>query len=197
MQRQHRIVIGVGGNIGTGKTTVCKIFEHFGAHYISADRVGWEVLPDIVHALKEKFGTVIMNGKTIDKKKLREIVFTKREHLEFLNKLSHPLLEKRLLEKMKSIKTGMVVIDAALLFDFHHIYKRVDYPILITADDALKQERALAKGIDGVLFKKILGFQKSETEMSRQAKYVIKNNGTMDALKEQCQTIYEEIKNDC
>ena len=98
---------------------------------------------------------------------------------------------------MKKIESGVVILDAALLFDFRLVYKYVDYPILITADDVLKKKRALAKSIDSVLFKKILRFQKNETEMLRQAKYVIKNNGTIDALKEQCQTIYEEIKNGC
>ncbi len=197
MHRQRKIVIGVGGNVGAGKTTACKIFEHFGAHYISADEIGWKVLREITHALKKKFGDIIMNGETIDKEKLRDVVFAKEEHLEFLNKLSHPLLEKKILEKMKNIKSGVLILDAALLFDFRLVYKHVDYPILITADDALKKKRAGAKGIDSVLFKKILGFQKNETEMLRQAKYVIKNNGTIDALKEQCQTIYEAIKNDC
>lgn len=197
MHRQRKIVIGVGGNVGAGKTTACKIFEHFGAHYISADEIGWKVLREITHALKKKFGDIIMNGETIDKEKLRDVVFAKEEHLEFLNKLSHPLLEKKILEKMKNIKSGVLILDAALLFDFRLVYKHVDYPILITADDALKKKWAGAKGIDSVLFKKILGFQKNETEMLRQAKYVIKNNGTIDALKEQCQTIYEAIKNDC
>ena len=191
------MVIGVGGNIGTGKTTVCKVFEYLGAHYISADEVGWEVLPEIADALKTKFGKSIMNGGTIDKKKLRDIVFSKRENLRFLNKLSHPILVKKILKRIGDIKLGIIVIDAALLFDLPAIYKQVDYPILITADDKLKQERAMARGIDKVLFRRILGLQSSEAEMSQQAKFIIRNDGSMDVLKEQCQSIYEEIKNDC
>jgi dephospho-CoA kinase len=197
MHHEDRLIIGVGGHIGTGKTTTCKIFEDLGAHYISADEIGWEVLPDIADALEKRFGKIIMKKTAIDKKKLRDIVFSKKEHLQFLNRLSHPHLVKKILERLEKIKSGVVVIDAALLFDLPGVYERVDYPILVTADDTRKQERARAKGIDSVLFQKILDAQQSEQAMKQKAKYIIKNNGTMDALKEQCQTIYEEICNDC
>ena len=193
----EKVVIGVGGNIGTGKTTVCKIFESIGAHYISADEVGWGVLMEITDALKERFGKSIMKESTVDKKKLREIVFSKREHLRYLNKLSHPLIIKKILKKIENIESGMVIIDAALLFDWPEICKHVDYSILVTAEDKIKEERSMAKGIEGDFFKQILSFQKSDDEMSGQANFIIKNNGTIDSLKKQCQDIYKEIKNDC
>jgi dephospho-CoA kinase len=193
----EKIVIGVAGNIGSGKTTVCKIFEKFGAHYISADELGWEVLPEIADKLKKRFGDVVMNSGTIDKKRLREVIFSRKEHVEYLNSLSHPLLVAKILENMQKSNAGMTIIDAALLFDWPKIYKRVNYTILIVADKEIKEARAMAEGINRFLFRKILAFQKNDAEISKHASFIIKNNGTTDELKKQCQDIYEEIKNDC
>ena len=197
MHGRRRIVIGVGGSIGTGKTTACKIFEDLGAHYISADEIGWEVLAEISDVLKKKFGKEIINGGPINKRKLRAIIFSNRENLKFLNELSHPILTKKILTHIKNIKSGMIIIDAALLFDWPEIYKKVDHSILVVAEDNVKAERAREKGIDQNLFKQILGFQKRDYEMAQQAKFIIKNNATIMSLKKQCQNIYEEIKNDC
>ncbi|KPJ72820.1 hypothetical protein AMJ52_05140 [candidate division TA06 bacterium DG_78] len=197
MQHGERIIIGVGGNVGTGKTTVCKFFESWGAHYISADEVGWKVLPEISHALEEKFGKTVMNEEMVDRKGLRDIVFSQRENLEYLNKLSHPLIIQKILQRIQESTSEMIVIDAALLFDWPEIFEKIDYSILVTAAESIKTKRSMAKGINSDLFKKIVSFQKKDTEISGQANFIIKNNGTMNALKKQCHNIYEEIKNDC
>ncbi len=197
MDYGDKVLIGVGGTIGSGKTLVSRIFEELGAHYISADEVGWEVLPEITDELKQRFGKRIMRNGTIDKKELRSIVFSDKENLDYLNKLSHPLLIKKILNRVEAIKSGVVVIDAALLFDWPKIYQITDYPILVMSDEKIKEERVMRNGIDKQLFKHILRSQKSDKEMFRRAEFVIKNNSTVDALKMQCQNIYRQIKNDC
>jgi len=196
MQREAKIVVGIAGNIGSGKTMVSKFFEDFGAYYLSADEIGWEVLIEIKDQLCTVFGDSIMDGKGIDRKKLRNIVFSSDEKLTILNELSHPLLKKKIIKKIKDIESKMIVIDAALLFDWPEIVKELDYSILVSATDDRKEERAAKNGIDRQLFKRILNSQLREDEMSRLATYVINNNGTVQELAEQCQRIFEEIKND-
>jgi dephospho-CoA kinase len=197
MQRGEKVVIGIGGNIGTGKTTVCKIFENFGAHYISADEVGWEILPEVKNTLRKKFGELIMDGDKIDRQKLGTVIFSKKENLTFLNELTHPILVEKIINRIKNIESGIVVIDAALLFNWPDILKKIDYTILVTADDKMKIARAAEKGVNKNLSRKILNFQKKDSEISKQANFIIKNNGTIKALKQECQIIYKEIKNDC
>lgn len=194
MHGGKKIIIGIGGTIGSGKTMVSMIFKELGAHYISADKVGWQVLPEIADKIKKRFGDAVMSGDAVDKKKLRTFVFSSRRNLDYLNTLSHPHLIKRIIEMTKNAEAEIVVIDAALLFNWPEIYQFVDYPILVVSNDRLKEERVLRKGIDKKLFRMILQCQKSETEMSKQARYIIRNNGTADELKEQCLNIYKEIK---
>ena len=185
-------MIGVGGKIGTGKTTVAKIFRGLGAQYISADEIGWEVLPEIADVLQEEFGKKIMRGAKIDKDRLRELVFADAQKLEFLNRASHPILTRRIVERVEDIE-GVVVIDAALLFDWPDVYKIVDFPILVRARRELMVKRARARGISDKLFVQIMTQQKSEQEMAALASYVIDNNGTMAELREKCQAIYQRI----
>ena len=104
MRRGTKVVIGVGGNVGVGKTAVAEIFRDLGAEYISADAIGWEVLPEISAILRDEFGSQIMNGMDIDKKKLRELVFSDPEKLMFLNRISHPILVKKILHRIEDVK---------------------------------------------------------------------------------------------
>jgi dephospho-CoA kinase len=197
MSSGQRVVIGIGGKIGTGKTTVAKIFRDLGAQYISADEIGWEVLPEITDVLQNELGKGIMLGAKIDKRKLRELVFTDAQKLEFLNRVSHPILTRRIIERVREIESGVVVIDAALLFDWPEVYETVDFSILLTARRELMLERAKAKGMSSRLFMQIMEQQKSEQEMREMASYLIENNGTIAELREKCKVIYKEISHDC
>jgi dephospho-CoA kinase len=176
---------------------VAKIFRDLGAQYISADEIGWEVLPEITDVLQNELGKGIMLGAKIDKRKLRELVFTDAQKLEFLNRVSHPILTRRIIERVREIKSGVVVIDAALLFDWPEVYETVDFSILLTARRELMLERAKAKGMSSGLFMQIMEQQKSEQEMKELASYLIENNGTIAELREKCKVIYKEISHDC
>ncbi|MGB9720498.1 MAG: dephospho-CoA kinase [bacterium] len=195
--KKIKVVIGVGGNIGSGKTTVARIFQGYGMKYISADQIGWSVLPGIADELKNKFGNAVFSGSKIDRSKLRNLVFSHPQYLKTLNKLSHPRLLKKIYEELNNTHSRSIVIDAALLFSWPALLRKIDCPILVRANKILKRKRALQRGISRKMFEKILNTQQTEPEMSRKAKYIIKNNGTLLHLRKQCQKIFKELKNDC
>lgn len=197
MHDNEKVVIGVAGAICSGKTVVSNIFRQLGAHYISADKIGWHVLPEIADELKERFGEHIMNGATIDRKKLRDIVFANNDNVAFLNQLSHPRLVKKLISAIAQMNAGIVVVDAALLFEWPRILDVVDYPILIVAHEQLQKKRAVRQGMDEKTFQRILHAQKYRALMKKKAAYIIENNDTLDELREKCQEIYREIQRDC
>jgi len=194
---QQRKVIGVGGNIGSGKTTVTRFFKSFGAAYLSADKIGKQILTELTRKLKMKFGCRIMSGKIISRKKLGGIVFSNRNNLEYLNKLTHPILVKRILGQISEFKSGLFVIDAALLFNWPRVLKAIDYSVLVSAQDRLKMKRVLAKSIDKEMFWRIIKVQKKENDMAKQADFIVKNNGTLRKLKNECWRLYQEMKNGC
>lgn len=197
MHDNEKVVIGVAGAVCSGKTVVSKIFQQLGAYYISADMIGWHVLPDIADELKERFGDDIMNGGTIDRRKLRDIVFADDDNVAFLNRLSHPRLVPRLIEAIADAPTRIVVVDAALLFEWPRILDVVDVPILVVAREQLQKERAVTERMDEMTFQRILHVQRGPTLSEKKAAYVIENNGTLDELRERCEEIYQEIQRDC
>ena len=192
-----RVVIGLAGKVGTGKSEAAKVFTELGASCISADEIGWEVLPEISPMLEEKFGKEIMKGLQVNRTKLRDLVFADQSKLDFLNRLSHPLLVQKIKEKLACIESGLVVIDAALLFDWPEIHALTDYTILMTAREDIMAARAKAKGIDERIFRLILSKQKGEDELSEKADFVVANNGTLAELRQKCKDIYRRVKDDC
>lgn len=194
MSHGRKVIIGVGGTIGSGKTTVCRIFQEYGAGYISADEIGWEVLDDISHELRAEFGDKIMKDEKIDRRELRKHVFARRENLDFLNDLSHPILIEKIKRYVKEEPGPMVVLDAALLFTWPEILAMMDYSILVRADLQIKEKRTLKRGIGKDSFLAILNSQMDEDEMAKQAQFIINNDGTIESLKIQCREIYKEIK---
>jgi dephospho-CoA kinase len=197
MRRGERTVIGLAGNIGCGKSTAADYFQRFGSRHIEADRIGWQVLNRFQNRLQKRFGAEILKGGRIDRKKLRAAVFTDRANVRFLNRLTHPSLIKVIRERIRKIGSGVIVIDAALLFEWPGLMAKVDHPILVTSPRKAKEQRALRKGIDRQTFLRILRFQKSEKVLSRQAEFVIRNDRSRQELYRQCYRIYKEIKNDC
>ena len=189
-----KVIIGVSGTIGSGKTTVCEILGTMGAYYISADQVGWEVLPDIVQELREYFGGEIINEGKVDRDKLADLVFGNPNHLAYLNSISHPLLTARIKSRIEHAPGHMVVIDAALLFDWPDIMEIVDYPVVVTAPEVEKRSRCIARGMDPVRYQQIRTNQKDDTFLSQKARFIINNNGTVDDLHGKCQNIIKEIK---
>ncbi|MBN2620109.1 dephospho-CoA kinase [candidate division WOR-3 bacterium] len=188
------MVIGVGGTIGSGKTTVSRIFESMGSYYISADEIGWEVLSDIAPILRKRYGSGIMDGESIDRNKLAARVFTDPEELTFLNSISHPLLIERLKARITQASGSLVVVDAALLFDWPEIMAIVDYPVLVIAHESLKEQRSIAHGIDRTRYRTIRQNQHDDSHLASKARFTINNNGAVEALYDQCRSILKEIQ---
>src|SRR4030042_1670429 len=86
----------------------------------------------------------------------------------------------------RRFKSGILVIDAALLFGWKDVLRNLDYTILVTAPTRLKERRSLAKGIDKDTFWHIINVQKKERDMAKYADFIIRNTGTIADLKKQC-----------
>ncbi len=191
-------MIGITGNAGSGKSAVARVFEkHGGAHVISADRIGWQVLkrPWIKKELIKVFGRTILNDKRmIDRKILGRYVFTDPGYRYFLNGLIHPVLVGKIISKISQAKKKMVVLDAALLFDWP-IKEYFDRTILVTASKKRKVANLVKRGIAKRLARMILASQQKDCVAKAKADIVINNNGTLAQLKMKSREIISEIKN--
>ncbi|MGB3076385.1 MAG: dephospho-CoA kinase, partial [Chitinophagales bacterium] len=90
--------IGITGGIGTGKTTVCHIFETLGIPVFYADDESKKMLEEdeeIAHSIKNVFGEDIYHEEKLDKKALAAIVFNNPEKLAALNSITHPAVFRK------------------------------------------------------------------------------------------------------
>jgi dephospho-CoA kinase len=145
--------IGITGGIGSGKTTVCKVFETLGVPVFYADVVAKQIMVKdemLIEGIKETFGMEsYLPGGMLNNKHIAGIVFNDTMALEKLNALVHPAVFRAFDRWAASVPVGCpyTLKEAALLFESGS-YKMCDYNILVTAPLASKISRVMLR--DGV-----------------------------------------------
>ncbi|MBL7884254.1 MAG: dephospho-CoA kinase [Bacteroidia bacterium] len=173
--------VGITGGIGSGKSTVCKVFELLGAPVYYADDEAKKML-DFDTSIKSNliylFGNSVLNDEgTIDRKKLASIVFNDKAKLEKLNSIIHPAVASHFEEWCQLNKSALFIIkEAAILFE-SNAYKQVDKIITVVAPVELKIERVLKR--DATTKEDVLNRmanQMSDEEKIKKSDFVINND---------------------
>lgn len=193
------IVVGLTGNLASGKTAAAKIFQKKGARVIDADEVSRSLMKKNVllrRAIVKMFGKQFVGrGGQIDRRKLAWHVFSNPRELKKLNVLVHPgvIIEAyKRLEKLRS-KKGLVILDVPLLFE-SKMEKLADFTVVVKASEANMLSRASRRGIPAQLARKILAAQWPAMKKARLADFVIDNNGTPQELERRVGYVAHQIK---
>jgi len=112
-------IVGVTGGIGSGKSTVCKVFESLGIPVFNADEEAkniYKTEPQALRQVKEVFGVAVFSNSQLDKAKLAQVVFSNENLLHKLNNIIHPLVRKRFTEWQTAQNAHCVIREAAILF---------------------------------------------------------------------------------
>lgn len=174
--------IGVTGGIGSGKTTVCKIFEQLGIPVYYADLKARELMNTdaiLIQEVKREFGDDIYTSEGLNRPKLASIVFSNKTKLEKLNALVHPAVQRDFKNWANNqTKAPYVVKEAALMFESGS-YKDLDYVVTVSAPKSLRLQRVVsrddAKRED---VEKRMANQLSEEERLKRSDFVIVNDET-------------------
>ena len=144
------VKIGITGGIGSGKTTICNIFEVLGVPVFYADTVAKEIMIKdavLMEGIRTAFGTesYFENGN-LNNKHLAAIVFNDKKALKQLNELVHPAVFRAFDHWTAGIAADVPYIlkEAALLFESGS-YKMCDASILVTAPLELKINRVMRR----------------------------------------------------
>ena len=178
-------VIGLTGSIASGKSTVSLMFDEFNIPVIDADKIARQVVEPDEPAYKEiveTFGEdMLRKDRTIDRKKLGEVVFANKEKLNKLNAIVHPAIRKRMIEKRDAyIKAGekCVVLDIPLLFE-NKLQHLVDRTVLVYVDESVQLERLMKRDhFTEDEAKQRINSQLSLKEKAKLADVIIDNNGS-------------------
>ena len=140
-------ILGVTGNIGSGKSTVSHRLAHHGAVVSHSDPLAKEILqndPEILASLAQRFGTDILNEAGILQKHiLAERAFSTRDDQLFLNHLIHPEVRRITLDRIEIARSqgkSLFVVDAPLLFEAH-ADSITDGVLVVVADRMFREGR--------------------------------------------------------
>jgi dephospho-CoA kinase len=194
-------VIGLTGGIASGKSTVAAILRRLGAEIINADELSREVVQPGQDAWKEiieTFGSDILRGdKTLDRKKLRKIVFDNPEARKKLEAIIHPrvrALAERRISELAAAGCSIIVYEVPLLFEGQiHLWLR---PVILVACDIEIQKKRLLKRdhLTDTEAQRHLDAQMSLNEKRKLADYVIENDGDLEELEQQVREVLQKIK---
>ena len=172
--------VGITGGIGSGKTTVCKLFEILGIPVYYADDEAKKILNSnnkVKESVLKIFGSSVLDTDgIIDRKKLAALVFNKKEALEKLNAVIHPAVGLHFDNWVNQQNAPYCIKEAAILFE-SGAYKQVDKVIVVIAPLELKMSRTLKRdGISEEEAKARIKNQLSDEEKVKRSDFTIVND---------------------
>lgn len=139
--------VGLTGGIGSGKTTVAKVFELLGVPVYYADAASkrlYKTDKELIQKMKQHFGDDIYNEDELNRTKLAAAVFNNPEKLELLNSLVHPPTIRDAEAWMKAQTAPYIVKEAALLFESGSV-SGLDYVIGVYAPTHIRLKRTMER----------------------------------------------------
>jgi dephospho-CoA kinase len=194
LKGKTRLIIGVTGNIGAGKTTVSRFFESWGAVLLEGDRVGHLALDLKKMEVIEAFGPGILDEtRDIDRKKLGRRVFSSEENLKRYHDIIRGPMREIMKRRIAEFRKGVLIFDAALLFELG-LEGLMDTVVLIRCRREMLVERALAtKGYKRETVERILASQWSQDRKTALANEIIENDGSLEELEERARTLWSKL----
>jgi dephospho-CoA kinase len=195
------LLIGLTGNIGSGKSTVAQLLSERGATIIDADvlsRRAVEVGTAAYRSIAERWGTSILSPDgAIDRSALRRIVFSEPKQLEQLNKIVHPAVERMrvaLVEQARQRGDRVVVCDIPLLFE-KKMTGRFDRILLVDAPRPVRLERLVReRGLrETEAMDMIVAQMPAELKRAR-ADFVIDNDDTLTQLDRRVAEVWSALQ---
>ena len=171
--------IGLTGGIGSGKSTVSKIFEQLGVPVYYADTAAKRIMnedPILGAQLIEHFGPEVYLDGVLNRSLVASIVFNDKQQLAILNSLVHPATIRDSEAWMKMQTTPYAIKEAALIFESGS-QDQLDYVIGVSAPETLRIQRAMQRdNLSREAVKERIQNQLSESIKMRLCNFVILND---------------------
>lgn len=175
------IRVGLTGGIGSGKTTVARVFRALGIPVFEADVEGRRLLAEdhqVINAIESRFGPQVLQGGVVDRAVLATIVFKNADALIDLNAIVHPAVRESFRRWTDQQQAPYVMMEAAILVESGG-YRAMDRIVVVTAPEELRMRRVVLRdGVDVQAVRARMANQGSEADRLAAADQVIHNNDT-------------------
>jgi dephospho-CoA kinase len=197
------LLVGLTGNIASGKSTVAQLFGRWGATLIDADvlaRQAVDVGMPAYHAIVERWGEgVTAPDGLIDRRELRQRVFSDSEQLEALNAIVHPEVQRlrdQLVDDARRRGDRIVVCDIPLLFE-RRLAEQFDRIVLVDAPRPVRMDRLVRdRGLETTEAMKMIASQMPAELKRARADYLIDNTGTPEELEHRAREVWDALQRD-
>ena len=200
-------VIGIAGQIGTGKSTVAREFQRRGAIVISGDKIGRQVVSEdqrVIKSLVKTFGISVLNPDgSLNRSKLRKLAFFDGKSLAKLNRIVHPPLLRRMRRTIAELRgrpdVKLIVVDAALILDWG-LEKELDSTIVVESNRSIQLRRKGQLSLSGGTkmtsgdVVKVLSLQMPKKLQRQKADFVVINNGPYVDLRKKVSKIIDRLQ---
>lgn len=182
-----RYVVGITGGIGSGKSTVARLFAERGVTVIDTDEIahvltgpGGAAMP----AIRERFGDgVVAPSGALDRAAMRQLVFAVPAHRQSLEAILHPRIRAEADRQVAAASSPYVLLAIPLLVETGGYRDRLQRVLVVDCDEATQVERVMARnGLSEHEVRRILDAQASRAERLAVADDVVVNEGALTAL---------------
>ncbi len=179
------VLIGITGNIGSGKSAFCRMLAELGFQVVFADEVAQRQLddPEGLGQIVRRWGKEILTDGRADRKKIAAIVFGNETELEFLNSVIHPMALAELQSIADNSREKQLFFEVPLLFEagMQHCF---DYIVLVQANRKTRLQRLLKKSKESkAQIEARMDAQIEDLVKIPLCNLVIDNNGSLATLK--------------
>lgn len=189
------LVVALTGGIGSGKSTVSKLFEARGVPVIDADVIAREVVAPgapLLAKVVAEFGADVVDAQgALDRRALRAIVFADPGRRRRLEALLHPRISQVMQQRISEIDAPYCILCIPLLAETGQA-SLADRVLVVDAPESLQASRVAARDDTGVEYAQaIIATQASRADRRRIADDIIDNRGDLAALEQQVAALHE------
>ncbi len=189
------MIIGLTGGIGSGKSQASKRFALHGITLVNADVVAREVVMPgcpALQAIAQHFGPEILAADgTLNRRKLREIIFQSPAEKQWLEALLHPLINAEIRRQLSTSTSAYSILESPLLLETKQ-YELVDRILVVDVSEMTQIDRASQRdNSDEQQIKAIMQTQLSRQERCARAHDIIQNHGSIDELNQQVDKLHQ------
>jgi dephospho-CoA kinase len=192
-----KYLIGLTGNIATGKSVVRRMLEHLGAYGIDADALSHRVISRGApgyRSVVDEFGKFVLDEEgEIDRAKLGKVVFTDAAALARLEAIVHPLVRQAVDHLVKNSTQAVVVVEAIKLLE-SPLREKMDSVWVVTASEKTQLGRlARKRGMSEGEARQRMAHQSEQTEKAAAASVVIYNDGSVEETWQQVHDAWKDL----
>lgn len=192
-----KLIFGITGATGTGKSTMSEIFRELGVDVIDGDIASREVTENgsqCLAEITEKFGTdILFEDGSLNRHALGRVVFADSQKLAELTSITHRYIKELVLEKIQNSKSKICAIDGAVLIG-SNMESLCEFMVAVVADNEIRKERIIARDdISETDAENRISSQEDEAFYRSHSDYIIENNGSREDLEIEVKELYKKI----